>query len=274
VFGPYIPILFTWVDAWVRKRMRYPKGFVEVLKKVIRPSVLYITVSQNAEGLTGKNEINMSDIPNVLVLSAGGYGHVPVPLFRQTENVSQTLITTRKNRACFVGSVSPTNEVCKIRHKMRQAMQILPRERFYCGKTTNWRAIMADSLINLAPRGFGRTSYHLVETIQMGYVPVQIYNDISWVPYAKLFERIGMRIRIESLPAFLHDIYSANATSSWITKLSEMEREILRIREHYFLPQGVMDRIAEFIQGRVEESGLVCQRLPETVRGDKCPGDK
>ena len=47
---------------------------------------------------------------------------------------------------------------------------------------------MANSQTSLVPRGFGRTAYHLVETLQMGLVPIYVYDDIPWVPYADLFE--------------------------------------------------------------------------------------
>ena len=42
------------------------------------------------------------------------------------------------------------------------------------GKVTEWRAVMAASRASLAPRGFGRTSYHLMETLQMGLLPVYV----------------------------------------------------------------------------------------------------
>jgi len=35
----------------------------------------------------------------------------------------------------------------------------------------------------LAPQGFGRTSFRLAEVVQVGRIPVYIYNDIPWVPY-------------------------------------------------------------------------------------------
>jgi hypothetical protein len=47
--------------------------------------VLYITVSQNAVGITGDDELKMESIPNILVLSAAGYGHVPIPLLKQQQ---------------------------------------------------------------------------------------------------------------------------------------------------------------------------------------------
>ena len=43
-----------------------------VLLKVLRPDVMYITVVQGAEGLKSIGDL----FPNILVLSSGGYGHV------------------------------------------------------------------------------------------------------------------------------------------------------------------------------------------------------
>ena len=93
VFGPYVPIFVPFTDQWVHggpyqvglKKYRYPAGLVPALLGVLRPSVAYITVSQSDNGLSGNGELPMHRIPNVLVLSAGGYGHVPVPLLKQPE---------------------------------------------------------------------------------------------------------------------------------------------------------------------------------------------
>ena len=42
---------------------------------------------------------------------------------------------------------------------------------------------MSSSRYALVPRGFGRTSYRVVEVMQMGVVPVYIWDDIEWIPY-------------------------------------------------------------------------------------------
>lgn len=43
----------------------------------LRKDVIYLAVSQDDQGL-GKTL--MSAFPNILVLTAGGFGHVPIPL--------------------------------------------------------------------------------------------------------------------------------------------------------------------------------------------------
>lgn len=41
-------------------------------------------------------------------------------------------------------------------------------------KLKEWREVMADSFASMCPRGFGRTAYHLMETLQQGLVPVHV----------------------------------------------------------------------------------------------------
>eukprot|EP00931_Biecheleriopsis_adriatica_P090926 TRINITY_DN6482_c0_g1_i4.p1 TRINITY_DN6482_c0_g1~~TRINITY_DN6482_c0_g1_i4.p1 ORF type:complete len:674 (-),score=149.64 TRINITY_DN6482_c0_g1_i4:88-2109(-) len=89
IFGPYIPIFMTFVDLWIANVFEY-ENMIDALKKVIRPSVAYITVVQHDTGMPSSRDKLvglMKQIPNVLVLSAGGYGHVPIPLFKQYEDL-------------------------------------------------------------------------------------------------------------------------------------------------------------------------------------------
>lgn len=78
-------------------KLEYEK-MILTLRKSLRPDVAYITVVLRTEGLvsnrglaTNRAEMThiMEHIPNVLVLSSGGYGHVPVPLLRHSEELLQ-----------------------------------------------------------------------------------------------------------------------------------------------------------------------------------------
>ena len=50
----------------------------------------------------------------------------------------------------------------------------------YEGK--QWRDIVKSTRFNLAPRGYGRSSFRQGELIQMGVVPVYIWDDFEWLP--------------------------------------------------------------------------------------------
>ena len=94
VFGPFIPIFVPFVDTRVKLKQKYPPGFIEALNRSLRRDCLYVTVSQHDEGIFGQplgperfrtDLVRLSDIPNLLVLSSGGYGHVPLPLLKRPE---------------------------------------------------------------------------------------------------------------------------------------------------------------------------------------------
>jgi hypothetical protein len=71
---------------------------------------------------------------------------------------------------------------------------------------------MENTKFNLAPRGYGRSSFRFAEIIQMNRVPVFVYDDYPWVPYN------GSAISAETFGfvAGLHvpDRFYANTTKS------------------------------------------------------------
>eukprot|EP01035_Chromulina_nebulosa_P017912 gene17912-23532_t len=59
---------------------------------------------------------------------------------------------------------------------------------------------MALTKFNLAPRGYGRSSFRFAESIQMGRVPIFLYDDIPWVPYQDPFGVNGGNLRCINHP--------------------------------------------------------------------------
>ena len=50
-------------------------------------------------------------------------------------------------------------------------------------KSPAWMDDISNTKFNLCPRGFGRTSYRMSEVIQMGRLPVYMFDDVPWLPY-------------------------------------------------------------------------------------------
>lgn len=303
VFGPYIPILVPFTDLWVhggprqvgQKRYRYPSGFVRSLVGVIRPSVAYILLSQNDEGVTGRSELPMRRIPNVVVLSAGGYGHVPIPLLKQPEPLlvrdASTPLEHRPWLVSYVGSLDSTASGLRARMRdvvgasaskvgfryrvtkglsARWSMLRLPRsiERLISrlsGVGDSWRDVMAASKTSLCPRGFGRSSYHLAETIQMGRVPIHVYGDMPWLPYEALYRRsIGFAVDLTHLPVLLRALhFDRNASDA---ELAAREQAIARLRTSHFTFEGVLTQVSSFMLAP-RQADLQCRRLPPSPRG-------
>ena len=157
VFGPYIPILIPWTDVWlVDMRMRYPSDLPTALMNLLREDVMYITVSQNDDGFVGRC-LEMEHIQerfHITILSAGGYGHVPIPLLKQPEKINNMIpIGERKHLISYVGSKNNAP------YAMRKKMVAQKNHYYYYGE--DWRQVMAESKFSLSPRGYGRTSVSL-----------------------------------------------------------------------------------------------------------------
>ena len=264
LFGPFIPIFVPWVDLWVTNRFKYPTGLVETLRSMLRPNVPYITVSQNDDGLPGRHrDLTMDQIPNVLVLSAGGYGHVPIPLLKQQEDLKNE--KDPQNRSIFLSYVGSLGNAPKqMRSKINASLaELLPKSpfqyRYYYG--VDWRKVMADSRFSLAPRGFGRTSYHVVEVLQSGLIPIHVYTDVPWVPYADLFDKIAFTVQADGMDALVDRL--KNMT---LDGIREREQMIVAMRDSHFSPAGVKEQIEQFLMGK--DTDLRCQQLPGTVRDE------
>jgi len=263
VFGPFIPLLLTWVDSWVSNTWHYPKPFLRLLQKLLRPNVPYVTVSQNDEGLTGKCELLMEDHPNILVFSAGGYGHIPIPLFMADMQLNNAKpIEKRKYLVSYVGTLdhAPGN----LRGQMKDIVEQQARRHnftYSIYKGPWWQEQMADSRVSLVPRGWGRTAYHLAETIQMGLIPVYIYSDVPWVPYRLTFRRFGYSVNLTALPQLLTHLSKLPA-SAFVQK----ERAVEKARE-LFLPKGVIQQVLAYLAEDPHE--LRCVTLPKTPKGER-----
>lgn len=266
IFGPYIPILFPFLDAYLqltptKTGWMTPDIVLNGLGKLLRPDVPYIIVSQNDEGPVPGFPLSL--LPNVLVLSAGGYGHVPLPLLKQPEELRNFKdVQQRSFEYSFVGSArhSPGG-MREIMEATLQEKAAQHKERVFIGRSPRWKEIMGDSRVSFAPRGFGRTSFHMAEAWQMGLLPVHVFTDQAWIPYADLYDQVGFKTKLEELPQMLEKLMAISAK-----ELREMEAKVVEMRQTHFTTEGVLSRILQFMVGDVSNSDLRCQRLPRTLR--------
>ena len=165
------------------------------------------------------------DFPNILVLSAGGYGHVPIPLLKWIpEAPAKRPVVLRKHLVSFVGDTMHGPGKPTLRNRMKALVwEAAAKHNFsaliYSG--SDWTKVMAESRTSLVPRGNGRTSFHLAETLHMGLVPIYVYSDTPWLPYrAERFSDVGFSIALAELPALLQRLHRGEITT---TQLEAME---------------------------------------------------
>lgn len=269
IFGPYIPIIFPFLDIFIPHFYRYPKGTLETLNQTLRPNVLYLAVSQCDDGIFGHwpdrklVPFRQTDFPNMMVLSSGGYGHVPLPLFKQIEAPVQAApLAERTYAVSFMGSLDHGPKGSRPTMKtMAERWGKLRNKTVRIGKGSDWKEVMTNTTLNLSPRGFGRNAYRTEELFQMGFIPVYIHEKGPWLFYRDLWteEKIGFFSSPGGLESTLDHAFSD------MQKLMDMERRIRDMRETHFMPLGVMDQISKFMTERDGGGDLRCERLPDSI---------
>eukprot|EP00438_Fugacium_kawagutii_P033814 Skav235823 [mRNA] locus=scaffold1931:25853:27147:- [translate_table: standard] len=189
---------------------------VDMLQSKMRPNVLYITVSQHDLGVyKGAKGSTFPQMRNLFVLSSGGYGHVALPLLKQPEK--------------------PLVEAPSA-HVFSEILRVLHRK--------DWKDILQNSTLAFSPRGFGRSSFRTIELLQMGRVPVYLYDDIPWLFYPELWEKeiVGFQSQIKDLQKKLDHIAELGPDH-----LKNMENRILSMRQSHFSYEGVINQISRWV---------------------------
>lgn len=276
-FGPFVPLFIQWVD--IAKSVSYD-DVARVLEKTLRKDLLYVTVSQADFGLVFNDVDIMKRFPNILVLSSGGYGHVPIPLLKGEVRRDRTCAKvwpdklphdpgadlcldahSRTARVSFVGRPhfgrhAVLDAVEKSFASSSSSSGVNPRLIRHRGPS--WDRVVASSPFCLVPRGFGRTSFLMYEAIQLSVVPIYVWDDREWLPYRDLdWDEMAISIqssRLNTLTQRVRDVDSA-----------AMRDRLMRRRDTHFTFDGVFDQIERFLIGGEELSDLRCEEtIPDT----------
>ena len=337
-FYPFVPLFARWEDVYWREHLEgkhktrsLPDRLASGLADVIRQDVQYVTVTQRATGfLPASASVLAPQFQNVLVLSAGGNGHIGLPLLAQ-ELSPQPLSRSDSggDDSKSVTSAGPVRPGWRHKlsfigqfhhHPLRDGMRAAvadaaPRLGWEEGRdylistppqeeeegvvvasdegaaaaaadgalsnnatgapsSPHWQGVMSASLLSLAPRGAGPTSFRLFEALQMGgaTVPVYLHDGRPWLPYAwpdgggpqqkghlsprahpSLFQpgwldwsHIALVIDIRDFPQWL--VSQAPLLLADSAKLNEMRQAIGEARNKYFTYDAVLGHIAAFLR--------------------------
>lgn len=175
----YLPIFWTDLAQHTPGRLKQVTAYLEGLP---RASAKYYTVLQSSSGLGACVPAGM----DLLVFAAGrpcpeAGRSVCIPLLKQEEHAPD--VVCRTTRVCFAGSWFGASDYKGLRSSLHSLHGARPGWEFYYGP--DWRSKIASSEFSLCPRGFGPTSFRLAESIQLGAVPVVIYQDELWLPYTE-----------------------------------------------------------------------------------------
>ena len=287
VSGPYVPLLICW---WCMQLV-HDKALLKAMRRVLRPSVAYVTLAVADDGISGTasrylyrgtpnksrdHAIRMRDFPNVLVLSGGGYGQVPYPPLKNPPAplAGRVPVADRPLLVSSVGNLAhgpPRPPHDTLRKRVRQAVAAEAARpapegggfnySFAHGPGTPWRELLGSARASLAPRGNGRSTFLLAEIVNLGLVPIHVFSDVPFVPYADLFAaQLGFVSDVAGLPTLLRRLRAMPAA-----QLEAREAAAAQLSASHFTLPGVLEQIERFLLAPAT-SDLRCQRLPPTPR--------
>jgi hypothetical protein len=172
----YIPIF--WTNVYNNNENRHLiQQYLNAL-----PSAKYFTVSQHDDAVTER-------LPEgTISFEAGGNKNgIPIPLVCSRLNEQE--ITHEKNILCsFVGSVIPGSLREQIYHQLKDDKDIYFSPQNWTSQVQLARLeefinITKQSIFTLCPRGYGAQSFRLYEVMQLGSIPIIIY-DKEWFPFS------------------------------------------------------------------------------------------
>jgi hypothetical protein len=178
----------NYIDVFWTNIQITPKVDKNAIQKLIdekyNENKKYFTLVQHDDGITFK-------LPkNTFVFGAGGTGDIPIPLIYEDttnylENLPKKSFHEKTIFCSFIGSET---------HKVRKDMiNLLKKNKNYYINTNKWTNdikkdkmdLFVETTLNskfaLAPRGYGRTSFRFYEILQLGSIPIYIWDDIEWL---------------------------------------------------------------------------------------------
>lgn len=127
-------------------------------------------------------------------------GHVPLPLIYEDQR--QQLSTLGKERRPFNERTTLCSFVGSVTHKVRQTCieEYKKYKRYSFQIRPSWSNVVEEDLqttfiqetmnakFALAPRGYGRSSFRFFEILQLGTIPIYVWDDKEWLPYKDTIE--------------------------------------------------------------------------------------
>jgi hypothetical protein len=252
-FGEFVPLMVPWVRLWASFNAMY-RGWASHILMLLSPDFLYVTLSHNDDGIEGSND-RMEELPdNLLILSQGGKGHVPLLLWMPPGlNPNDFPIKSRYD----YDIIFMTGDSHWIRPVIRGVIAAAFGRRAYLTYNFQWQDYYSRGKFIISPRGYGRNSYRLGEVLQMGMIPVYVYNDIPWLPYYDSINWSAFSIVVR-----WDRIQDA---SNRISETSDQEVHAMRTRIHqlfftHFSANAVMKQVMNLLQFGFCGSDLRCAR--------------
>jgi hypothetical protein len=207
--------------------------------------------------------------PGTLVFAAGGTGDVPLPLWYDDGGLLASLGGTRRGfgerplLASFVGSVTHAARAAMVEALQRGCPpDVLLRASGTWtpaptgAQTAAFVTATLQSRFGLAPRGYGRTSFRVLEVARLGAVPVVVHDGEPWLPLTDVVDwgAIAVLVHVSELPRLEAQLRGVSE-AAWRAK-----RDAFAAVAHHFTAAGM----ASFVEREL------ARRRGDAARGLRC----
>ena len=231
----YIPVFWTTC---------YCDGKTEGLQNALRllnPNLKYFTVAQHDDAI---REILP---PDTICFNAGGNGGgIPIPLVCSPIKEELKPKFDKRDIFCsFVGSIT---------HPIRALLYNLFGNKYYFSAKQhtpavsqsdldNFLNITSRSIFSLCPRGYGKSSFRLYEVMQLGSIPVFIYDE-KWIPFEDEIDWNEFSVLIHANDINkLDDILSSYSEE----RIKQMQNNVYKYWENNFTMENIFKKIVNYI---------------------------
>lgn len=227
----YIPVY--WTNYYIEKHygqddMSELQDYLDSLDR----SKKYFTVVQWDDGIL--QDISGLDI---ISYSSGGVGGYPIPL---NSSYIELRNSDKKFKIGFIGAIVGRHP---IREWMLKTIDQSPTCYIFENRTSYhlYLDIMSKTTFSLCPRGYGKTSFRIYESLMCGSIPVYIYDD-PWIPFGDVlnFEKYGILCHYSEIQNLEQKL--DNISQEEIDKMVENGRYIF---DKYYTHKGIMNNIIE-----------------------------
>lgn len=228
----YIPIF--WTTCYCDNKIH---GLQEAIR-MLNPNMKYFTVAQHDDA------IREALPPDTICFNAGGNGGgIPIPLVCSPIKEEYKKNVERDIFCSFVGSIT---------HPIRSRIfDVLKQFDKYHFSNRNWTSsipkedfdrfldITSRSIFSLCPRGYGRSSFRLYEVMQLGSIPVFVYDD-KWTPFEDDIDWNEFSVLIHS-----NDIDKIDDILSSYTdeRIKQMQSNLYKYWKENFTMERIFERI-------------------------------
>jgi len=230
-----IPV--SWTTCYVENKIN---GLQQLINSLDRTKS-YFTIAQHDDAI---REILP---PDTLCFNAGGNGGgIPIPLICSPMPTSVGEFD-RDIFCSFVGSIT---------HPIRSyLLQSLGNKEGYFFSARNWTSSVSEgelqnfisvtkrSKFALVPRGYGKSSFRLYEVMQLGAIPVFVYDE-SWFPFESDIDWDSFCVRIGISEIHMIDNILSSKSEEQITS---MQNVLKSVWSEYFTMSAVFSMIIKKI---------------------------